>query len=475
MDDRCKVFTPPIIANYILDIAGYSGDLHGKKVVENSCGEGNILCEIARRYIESMKSASCDYIRHGLENDIIGFDVDEECCIKAKARLDEVALKYGILGVRWNIQCANTLSVSAEAQYDFVVGNPPYISYRSLDTSTREYLKDNYISCKVGAFDYCYAFIEHAINSLKVGGKMVYLIPSSIFKNVHGKNLRNVMLDHLVEIYDYTSQKLFGKVLTSSALISCVKESGAEYIIYRDLAINEKRSLPKSQLGEKWVFAINNNDGIHKVRFGDYFTASIVIATLLNSAYVLKDYEETDNYIILYNGLKIEKAATKAAASPRSLRNKKQERIIFPYYYQDGNLMRYSEKEFSATFPLTEEYLKTYKESLEKRDLDKQAAWFEYGRSQSLRRINQNKLLVSTIVTGKVEAYTLTANCVPYAGIIITQNSNVSLDVARRVLTSPDFLQYVMNIGICANGHSVRITPKDIDNFVFDNMFVNEQ
>ena len=466
MDTRCKVFTPPDVATYMLDIVGYSDNLYGKKVIENSCGEGNILCAIVQRYIDNLKGASCEYIRHGLQRDIVGYDIDEEFCKKAKSRLDEIALKYGISDVKWNITCANALSISAEEQYDFVIGNPPYISYRSLDIHTRKYLKENFVSCKVGSFDYCYAFIEHAINSLKPNGKMIYLIPSSIFKNVHGENLRNIMFNHLEEICDYTSKKLFGKILTSSALISCVKGSTADHVVYRNIALNTIQEIPKSQFRDKWTFENISYTG--KARFGDYFSASIVVATLLNAAYVLSNYEEVDDYIVLHNGQKIEKSVTMEAASPRSLRNQKKERIIFPYFYKDGNLMKYSEKEFMGRFPLAVEHLSTYMESLNKRDSDKQAKWFEYGRSQALRHLNQNKLLISTIITGKVEVYTLEADCVPYAGIFITQIGDLPLDVARRILTSLDFVQYSLNIGIYANGHSVRITPSDIHDFIFD-------
>ncbi len=36
----------------MLDCAGYQKGLYGKKILENSCGEGNVLCEIARRYVK---------------------------------------------------------------------------------------------------------------------------------------------------------------------------------------------------------------------------------------------------------------------------------------------------------------------------------------------------------------------------------------------------------------------------------------
>ena len=44
MDIRCQQFTKEYIANEMLDLLGYRKSVYGKKILENSCGEGNILC-----------------------------------------------------------------------------------------------------------------------------------------------------------------------------------------------------------------------------------------------------------------------------------------------------------------------------------------------------------------------------------------------------------------------------------------------
>ena len=49
MANNCQVPTPPQYVNELLDCIGYSDNLYNKSVLENSCGEGNILKEIVRR------------------------------------------------------------------------------------------------------------------------------------------------------------------------------------------------------------------------------------------------------------------------------------------------------------------------------------------------------------------------------------------------------------------------------------------
>ena len=54
---KCQIFTPAEKVSRMLDMAGYEDNLFGKKVLENSCGDGEFLVQIAERYIT-------DAVRH---------------------------------------------------------------------------------------------------------------------------------------------------------------------------------------------------------------------------------------------------------------------------------------------------------------------------------------------------------------------------------------------------------------------------
>ena len=112
--------------------------------------------------------------------------------------------------------------------------------------------------------------------------------------------------------------------------------------------------------------------------------------------------------------------------------------------------------------------MRQYSKELETRQSDKNASWFEYGRSQALGHLNKEKLLISTIITNEVDVYKIDANTIPFSGIYITvKNQNYSLDDAIEILKSEQFLEYVRNIGINISGKSRRITCKDINNYLF--------
>ena len=76
--NKCQIFTPNDIVEKMLELAGYTNNLWGTTVLENSCGDGQILSSVVRKYIECAKreGISNAQIKLGLEADISGFDID---------------------------------------------------------------------------------------------------------------------------------------------------------------------------------------------------------------------------------------------------------------------------------------------------------------------------------------------------------------------------------------------------------------
>lgn len=464
VNEKCHVFTPTHIVNKMLDEVNYTEKLYGKTFLENSCGDGQILCEAINRYIIDCKNEgySDENIILGLERDFLAIEFDKanyEKCIK---NLDALSKSYGFKSVNWNILNSDFLSLEINGKFDFIIGNPPYVSYANIDFENRNFIRDNFESCKKGKFDYCYPFIELSLRYLNTGGKFAYLIPTNIFKNVFAKDLRGLLKDKVTKILDYKSTKIFKNVLTSSSIIICDLDNYKTSIDYYDVSNNKYVSIEKESLGEKWIFS--ENKGEDKVLFSDYFLAATSVATLLNEAFVIKEYEIQSDYFYVEN-MPIEKGIIRPSASPRALSKEIQEFIIFPYDYVDGELKRLEIEDMLDRYPYALKYLEKFKDKLNLRDSDANSKWFEYGRSQALDNLNQEKLLMSFIVTNKVNVYELGVNDIPYSGIYIVPKADLNLSVAKEILESDEFLKYVNDIGIYVSGSSLRITSNDIKKF----------
>lgn len=468
MIKKCQVFTPAQNVLELLNIVNYNSNLYGKKVIENACGDGNILTVIVKRYIEDAQKNGLDInrIKQGLENDIFGAEIDKIHYKKCLQNLNNVANEYGISNVKWQLFNTDILKETLSIKFDYIIGNPPYISYRDLNEATRSFVKGKFKSCAHGKFDYCYAFIEASINSLSDKGALAYIVPSSIFKNVFAKKLRDIILPYTVKILDYTTQKLFEQALTSSAILVCSKFGNKDYIEYENVVTKDIYDINKNSLTEKWVFTSSISKDPVKKRFGDYFIASISIATLYNEAFVLKKYK-IDKKFIKVGDYCIERGITREGVSPRSLNYNKKELILFPYKYKKNKLVRFKKDEFEKLYPEATKYLSSFSTHLAERDSDKNVEWFEYGRTQALAHLNQSKLLLSTVVTKEVKVYQLSKECIPYSGIYIVPKAELPLSDAKELLESESFYKYVQGIGINASGKSMRITAVDINNFEF--------
>lgn len=468
--EKCQIFTPADIVARMLDLAGYGNNLIGKTVLENSCGDGEFLVQIVEYYIrDAIRSGMpLEAICRGLERDIVAYEIDEELIVICKNRLDALALKYNISDVRWNIHRVSFLADGVAGQYDYIIGNPPYIAYPDLPEDERKKIKSTFLTCKKGKFDYSYAFIEKSINMLAAGGKLVYIIPSNLFKNVFAEELRKLLKRDLTTVIDFPQDRVFSGVLVSPAIIAVEKNTDSDQLNYTKI-IGEKATtnlVYKKKLVGKWIFDAVNAEGRS---VGKHFKVSNSIATLCNRVFVLKDgHFESNLYCI--GGDRIESAILKKTTGPKSKRSKKrkEEYLIFPYRYdQNGILAHYTEEEMREHFPFAMQYLDKHKTELEARDADESAKWFEYGRSQALHNPPQKMIMISSVISEDTKAYLLEDGEIPYAGLYIIPTGKITLEYLLKKLNSKAFKDYISCVGVSVSGSSKRITTKDIENFVF--------
>lgn len=104
--------------------------------------------------------------------------------------------------------------------FDVLLGNPPYITLRSLDDQMKTYIRQHY-KFSVGG-DIYVAFIERSINLLVKGGTLSFIVPNKFFGADYGKMIRKYLQHGDVEvssIWDLKDEKVFESAMISTIVI----------------------------------------------------------------------------------------------------------------------------------------------------------------------------------------------------------------------------------------------------------------
>lgn len=466
-----QVFTPRHIVDTILDRIGYSGsDILHRRLLEPSCGDGAFLVPVVERIIQEARRQGLEDLQivSLLEENIQGIEYDEEAIIAARENLDLVARQHLLPAVKWNLVHADTLSFSPSEPYHYIVGNPPYIRIHNMDAHLRNQVKK--FASATGTTDLYIIFYELGLSWLAEEGVLGYIAPNSWFKNASQKNTRQRLIRErqIREIINFGARPIFGTdAATYTSIVVLNKNGGNEYISYtEDSQESWTRNVPYSDFldyaGEPFTF-VNTEDHVFLKTIsqcdnslGKNCTIQNGVATLRDKIFLGAPVEAEEGII-----LPAVKGSTYKGAKPH-------ERIVFPYRQEDEKLRPMLESEL-ASYPLAHEYLLSHQEELLKRDTDKSALWFHYGRSQGLVNMLKPKLVFSHIVHPDqtvIRCFELPENIVVYSGLFITSTEDgLSLSDVKDIIESPEFCRYIKLVGKDMNGGYKSFGSKQVRSF----------
>jgi len=254
-DERKRLgefYTPKEVIEYILDAVGYKpeNEIRGNKILDPACGSGSFLVESMQRLIERYRRIGFnlkdpDYAKQIIEgciSSIYGLDIHPFACFIAEMNLlfqlvdlyDVVRQKDRLYELpRLNIYRVDSLAPKGEyleltefldnsrrvlfieetksadkvksIEFDFVVGNPPYVRIQRMVGLVYKY-KQNYETAYAN-FDLYVLFIEKGIKWLKTNGKLGFICSNQFMGRTYGEKLRsfilrNCLIDHILDFGD---------------------------------------------------------------------------------------------------------------------------------------------------------------------------------------------------------------------------------------------------------------------------------
>lgn len=195
---RGGYYTPEPVARFL---AAWAIRSRSEAVLEPTCGDGNIVVEVARR-LESLGAA---------DPQLLAFELDEHEAAKACARLRSVALsQVAIVETREFFEAARALKQTGRT-FGAVVGNPPFVRYQDFPDSQRE--RAFHLMREMGLHPTRLAnawlpFLAVSIALLNDTGRLAMVIPAELFQVGYAGELRQFLSSTFRQIHIVTFKKL---------------------------------------------------------------------------------------------------------------------------------------------------------------------------------------------------------------------------------------------------------------------------
>lgn len=452
-----QVFTPDYLVKNILDLCGYTetSAIIDNHIIDNSCGDGAFLVEVAQRFIGAYRLAgySDDAIKQALETYVHGIELDTDAYTKCIENLTTLSETFNLTGVKWNIINTDALTNTRYlASMDYVVGNPPYVRVHNISTDAK-FLKTNYSFMREGMSDLYLAFFELGLYMLNDTGILGYVTPSSYFNSKAGGIFRDYIIRgrSLHTVVDFGHYQPFSATTyVAITLLTKAENDTVNYYEYDEFKhkpvnhrvldlgdfVTDSRQLLFGGREVSQTQAILASEGLPKkcvVKNG--------ITTLLDEFFISETLPCTQFVIPIL------KASTGAW-----------ERCIYPYN-ENGRPIHFDV--LQSDLELSKRY-ETYKDRLLARDLQKGTEWYEFGRAQGIKDVYKQKYAVNSLIRSK-EDIKLVA-CPPgtgvYGGLYIL--TDLSEDELRGVLVSDEFEAYVKSLGKYKSGGYYTYSSKEL-------------
>jgi hypothetical protein len=210
LESRGAIFTRLEVVEFILNLTGYTEDqpLYKKRLLEPSFGGGQFLLPIIKRLLAAWRRAKCAESALNVLGDAIrAVELHRKTFNSTRAAVVELLIHEGLstntataLVDRWLCQ-GDFLLVSLDGQFDFVVGNPPYVRQEMIPSPLLAEYRSRYQTIYDRA-DLYIPFIERSLSLLAKAGCLGFICADRWMKNRYGGPLRNLVAEQFhLKIY----------------------------------------------------------------------------------------------------------------------------------------------------------------------------------------------------------------------------------------------------------------------------------
>lgn len=152
--------------------------------------------------------------------------------------------------------------------FDIIIGNPPYIEFKKLDSESKDIFKKRFQSAN-GKYDIYVVFMEYACELLNKEGTLAFINPTMFMKRDYGKAIRKFVYENfrIKSIVDFSDKQMFESATTYTGIFIYDKNGNEEktikyYKLNKDLNISNASSLYGLLKGEMFSYIEKNQNDL---------------------------------------------------------------------------------------------------------------------------------------------------------------------------------------------------------------------
>ncbi len=235
---RGFVPTPDKVVDHMVDLLFEGRDVGpGDRLLDPGCGTGAFMDGVVRWSVATQTHLP----------QLTGIELNRQLALVAASHFQ------GHSNV--NVEEGDFLGAVLPSKYDYVIGNPPYVSILRLDQEEKDLYRNSYRTA-TGRFDLYMLFFERALDVLRPGGRLVFVTPEKFTYVDSASSLRTIVSSHDVQRLEFLPENTFGNLVTYPLITVVEKGSrGAPTRIVSRSGAKKVVRLPNG--GASWAPILN--------------------------------------------------------------------------------------------------------------------------------------------------------------------------------------------------------------------------
>jgi hypothetical protein len=444
-------------------------------ILDPAAGDGRFLAEVTRQLARRAAARGHDLDRASRA-------IAERCILGVERDPEFAALARSALGTS-RVHCGEALLDPLPAlagPVDVVVGNPPYVRSIHLgraDAELREALRGRYAATSHGEWDLYAAFLEQALDWVRPGGEVGFVVPSRWLTAAFAARLREKLAraNAVRALVDFGARQLFDGATTYAGLVFLSRRRAARVHVARlgDSAWQLGTISGGALDGRPWRLAVGAGGALLARLAGGPELGQIAqiakgAGTNADRVYLLEDarrrgalVEGTSRH--LGRRFEVEAAiarpvirgrdVTRFGAAPAELR------CLVPY---DGDGALLAPDALAAAYPRAASYFEACRERLDAREGGRFSGptFYRFGRPQNLafHASAEPKVVLPDVAReGRALWDASGAMLLDTAYAIRVVRGDYPLEVVLAVMNSPVVTHWLRETGIRLRGDYVRM------------------